>query len=124
MCIYRRKIERDRTSGWRDSFRICALSEEDRHLGHVVRIGRGWDAFDSTHLNEARDGFRHLGTFLSVLGAKRAVELAAGYKMACEKAPASAGAVGRVFAETDQRGEALGCNPPPVSYAKKAILLA
>jgi len=76
--MYRRKIERDRTTGWRDSFNICALSEEERHLGHIVRKGRFWNAFDSTHLNDARDGFRHLGSFLSVLGAKHAVEQATG----------------------------------------------
>lgn len=88
--MYRRKIERDRTTGWRDSFHICSLSEEDRHLGHIVRKGRCWNAFDCTHLNDARDGFRHLGTFLSVLGAKHAVELAAGFQPAPAKALAVA----------------------------------
>jgi hypothetical protein len=59
---------------WRNSGHICALSDGERHLGHVVKIGGRWHAHDATHSNEAGDGFRFLGTFAAVKPAKEAVE--------------------------------------------------
>lgn len=59
---------------WRDSISICALADGERHLGHIVKVGERWHAFDSTHFNEEMNGFRSLGSFASVAHAKQAVE--------------------------------------------------
>ena len=64
---------------WRDSGHICALSDGERHIGHVVKIGGRWHAYDATHSNEAGDGFRTLGTFAALDAAKEAVEQ--GYRL-------------------------------------------
>jgi hypothetical protein len=42
--------------------------------GHIVLKGGQWYACDATHLNDARNGFRHLGAFPSIHAAKAAVE--------------------------------------------------
>ena len=59
---------------WQNSDHTCALSDGERHIGHVVKIGGRWHAFDATRSNDAGDGFRALGTFLSVESARNAVE--------------------------------------------------
>ncbi len=59
---------------WRTSSHICALSDGERHIGHVVRIGGSWHAFDAMHSNETGDGFLALGTFAAVEAAQRTVE--------------------------------------------------
>jgi hypothetical protein len=59
---------------WQDSDHICALSDGERHVGHIVKIGGRWHAFDAMHSNEAGDGFRSLGTFASAAPAREAVE--------------------------------------------------
>jgi hypothetical protein len=59
---------------WRDSDTICALADGERHLGHTLKIGGRWHAFDGTHLNAESNGFRFLGTFASVASAKEAIE--------------------------------------------------
>jgi hypothetical protein len=59
---------------WKISGHICALSDGERHVGHVVRIGGRWHAYDAMHSNETGDGFRSLGTFAAVESAKRTVE--------------------------------------------------
>ncbi len=61
---------------WLDSVRICAYSDDDRHLGHVVRIGEGWMAYDATHVNTQGNAFRPIGFFLTVDNAKEAVQRA------------------------------------------------
>jgi hypothetical protein len=61
---------------WRDSRSICCIVDAERHLGHVVRAGNCWLAFDATHLNETGTGFHLLGSRMSVAAAKCAVELA------------------------------------------------
>ncbi len=58
---------------WRDGKDICALSDDDRHLGHVVNDGK-WHAFDAVHHNAEGNGFRHVGAFATVVDAKAAVE--------------------------------------------------
>ncbi|MES1257622.1 MAG: hypothetical protein ABUS51_04295 [Acidobacteriota bacterium] len=58
---------------WRNSDSICALVDDDRHLGHVLRDGGLWRAFDATHFNEEANGFRPLGSFASMRAAKEAV---------------------------------------------------
>ncbi len=59
---------------WRVSGHICALSDGERHIGHTVKIGGRWHAFDAMHSNERGDGFLSLGTFAAVETAKQAVE--------------------------------------------------
>jgi len=61
-------------AAWRDSIAICALADGERHLGHILKIGERWYAFDATHFNEESNGFRSLGSFASVASAKEAVE--------------------------------------------------
>ena len=58
---------------WRHSRDICALADDDRHLGHIVRTDQ-WQAFDAAKPNVTSNGFRHLGSFASVSAAKGAVE--------------------------------------------------
>jgi hypothetical protein len=64
----------DAALAWRTSSHICALSDGERHVGHVVRIGGRWHAYDAMHPNETGDGFRSLGTYVSPESAKGAVE--------------------------------------------------
>jgi hypothetical protein len=68
---------------WHDSAWVCALADDERHLGHIVKDDGakedgvkegGWVAFDATHPGETGQGIRHLGTFSSVVAAKQAVE--------------------------------------------------
>ena len=61
-------------SAWRNSDTVCALADEERHLGHILRIGGRWHAFDATHFNDGENGFRFLGTYASIHSAKDAVE--------------------------------------------------
>jgi hypothetical protein len=70
----REKNTPNKASGWFDSSEVCALSDTDRHLGHVVFNQKHWDAFDATHLNAARDGFKYLGAYPNSAQAKAAVE--------------------------------------------------
>jgi hypothetical protein len=73
----REKIYVRDVSGWRDSGAICALSDSDRHLGHIVLTRNRWNAFDATHLDEHRAGFRYLGVYRTQAEAKAAVEASA-----------------------------------------------
>lgn len=61
-------------SAWRNSDTVCALADRERHLGHILRIGGRWHAFDATHFNDDENGFRFLGTYASLNSAKQAVE--------------------------------------------------
>ena len=70
----REKLAPNKASCWFDSSAVCALSDTDRHLGHVVFNKGRWEAFDATHLNDARDGFKYLGAFPTSADAKAAVE--------------------------------------------------
>jgi hypothetical protein len=63
---------------WRDSPSVCALADRQRHLGHIVRAADYWLAFDATHFNSTRNGFRLLGSSMNLSEAKRAVERALG----------------------------------------------
>jgi len=42
---------------WRNSTAICALAGGERHLGHILKIGERWYAFDGTHSDEESNGF-------------------------------------------------------------------
>jgi hypothetical protein len=59
---------------WRNSKTMCALADDERHLGHAMRIGRFWHAFDATRFNDELNGFRVIGTFASIAAAQKAVE--------------------------------------------------
>jgi len=64
------------TSGmpvWHDSAHISALSDDERHLGHIVHTER-WHAWDATKPNTTGDGMRYLGGFESADEAKKNVE--------------------------------------------------
>ena len=62
---------------WRHSQDICALTDRDRQLGHVVRTD-AWHAFDAIHPNKEGTGFTYLGAFPEREEAKYAVEAALG----------------------------------------------
>jgi hypothetical protein len=61
---------------WRDSPSVCALADDERHLGHIVRADNCWLAFDATRLNQTGSGFLLLGSCVNIAVAKSAVELA------------------------------------------------
>src|SRR3954463_1839612 len=61
---------------WFTSRGVCAYADRDRHLGHIVRAGEGWIAFDATHVNTQGNAFRPLGFFRSMATAKEAVQTA------------------------------------------------
>ena len=58
---------------WRDSETVCALADDERHLGHVVLTNGLWFAFDATHFNEKSNGYRLVGSFISLSTAKEAL---------------------------------------------------
>jgi hypothetical protein len=66
-------VEDDFVPVWRDSYNICALADSERHLGHAVRVGEYWIAYDAIHFNPANDGFRIIGTFGTIEQAKDAI---------------------------------------------------
>ena len=72
-----------RAAQWRDSAAICALADDQRHLGHIVRAGSRWLVFDATHCDKAGTGFRLLGTALNITEAKQAVERS--LNISCER---------------------------------------
>ncbi len=61
------------TPVWSDSGENCALSDDERHLGHIVLASR-WQAFDATKLNDSGDSYRYIGAFRGKREAKAAVE--------------------------------------------------
>ena len=61
---------------WRNTSRICAYADGERHLGHAVRAAKGWLAFDATHASPSGNTFLSLGYFPSVLAARHAVQSA------------------------------------------------
>lgn len=63
-------------ASWRSSSQVCAYSDFDRHLGHIVRSSDGWLAFDGTHTNPRGNAFRLIGFFHSAEAARAAVEAA------------------------------------------------
>lgn len=58
---------------WSNSRHVCALSDQDRHWGHVV-LTDCWHAYDAIHPDEGGSGFTYLGAFLHRSEAKHAVE--------------------------------------------------
>ena len=65
----------DTQRSWRNSRYICALSDAERHLGHLVKTEQ-WHAYDATHSNGPSGGFKYLGPFTDLAVAKQAVESA------------------------------------------------
>jgi hypothetical protein len=74
--IVGKRTARFRVAIWRDSPSVCSLTDDERHLGHIVSAGDCWLAFDTTHFNEAGNGFCLLGSWTDIAQAKSAVELA------------------------------------------------
>jgi hypothetical protein len=64
-----------REGTWLDSGSICCLADAERHLGHIVKAGSYWLAFDATRSNESGTWFRFLGVCVGISAAKRVVEL-------------------------------------------------
>jgi hypothetical protein len=65
--------ESTRSRSWRNSEYVCAFSDDERHLGHVIRTGQ-WNAYDATRPDEASGGFKYLGAFVDLATAIQAVE--------------------------------------------------
>jgi hypothetical protein len=63
---------------WYVAVEICALADSERHLGHAVREGSEWLAYDAIHPNAANDGFRFLGSFRTDVDARLAIESSVG----------------------------------------------
>jgi len=61
---------------WFVSDQVCALSDPERHLAHIVRIGEQWFAFDATRPNREGTGFAFLGSFVRRMTAMEAAESA------------------------------------------------
>ena len=59
---------------WTDSDSVCCLDNDERHLGHIVKAGDNWLAYDATHLNDRGTSFRCLGCCTTITLAKFAVE--------------------------------------------------
>ena len=61
---------------WFVSERVCALSDPERHLAHLVKVGLQWFVFDATHLNQEGTGCVMLGSFVRKRTAMDAAESA------------------------------------------------
>lgn len=72
-------------ASWCDSELVCALADNQRHLGHVIWQVQ-WHAYDATHSDNTSHGFKYLGAFAELAVAKRAVEAAVGRKPAVRSA--------------------------------------
>jgi len=68
----------ERAATWYVSSEVCALADSERHLGHAVRQGDAWLAFDAMRANRTGIGFSCLGRFANVIAAKRAIESSTG----------------------------------------------
>lgn len=68
------RTEQFHVATWCDSSSVCSFADGERHLGHVVRAGDYWFAFDATHTNDSGTCFRFLGCYASITAARRAVE--------------------------------------------------
>jgi hypothetical protein len=58
---------------WLDAAQVCALADNERHLGHAVRLHQ-WYAYDATRLDPDGDGFAFLGAFPERERAKEAIQ--------------------------------------------------
>jgi hypothetical protein len=59
---------------WYEAMGVCALADSERHLGHAVRKGRYWLAYDAVHPDASNTGFKRLGRFKNVSEARQAIE--------------------------------------------------
>jgi phage repressor protein C with HTH and peptisase S24 domain len=66
--------------GWQISDRLCAWSDQERHLAHIVKLGDRWFASDSTHSSGESGGFLFLGSFAGKEAAMDAAEDAVSLK--------------------------------------------
>jgi hypothetical protein len=65
----------DRGRSWRNSGHLCAFADNERHLGHVMKMNQ-WHAYDATHSDETATSFKYLGSFAELEAAMDAVESA------------------------------------------------
>lgn len=65
---------------WRNTRTVCALTDDERHLGHIYKVGGQWHAYDATRLNPEGNSFRLLGIYPSLVAAKDAIEHSLGGK--------------------------------------------
>ena len=63
---------------WRHTKTVCALSDSERHLGHIYKIAGKWHAYDATRLNEEGNSFLLLGQYPSLEAAQEAIERSVG----------------------------------------------
>jgi hypothetical protein len=73
------RIEAEPPATWRESANVCALADAERHLGHAIRAGNFWIAYDAMHLHPTGNGFRVIGTFATIGAAKQAIQENAGF---------------------------------------------
>lgn len=59
---------------WRVSRNVGALTDGERHVGHVIKASGQWHAYDAMHRSEGGAGFRLLGSFAALESAQQAVE--------------------------------------------------
>ena len=57
---------------------VCALADSERHLGHAIREGDIWVAYDAVHPNASHNGFLALGRFQDLSEATQAIESSVG----------------------------------------------
>ncbi len=58
---------------WLDSDQVCAICDNERHLGHAVKLHQ-WYAYDATRPEPDGDGFAFLGAFPERERAKEAIQ--------------------------------------------------
>jgi hypothetical protein len=66
------------TLKWRDGSHTCALSDSERHLGHLFESEGKWTAFDATRPNRTKTGPKRVGVFDSLEQSRRELERALG----------------------------------------------
>ena len=67
-----------KSAAWQDDIEVSALSDSERHLGHIFWDGDAWVAYDAVHPSPSSDGFLCLGRFRSVNEAKEVIEKSVG----------------------------------------------
>jgi len=63
---------------WLVSAHTCAVSDAERHLGHIFECGGKWIAFNATQPNRQKNGPRQLGPFKSFEDARASLEVSLG----------------------------------------------
>jgi hypothetical protein len=85
----------DSGAAWYVGDGFCALADSERHLGHAIKEGDFWTAYDAVHPDPSYNGFLALGHFKSILGAIQAIERSV--VGALESGPSPAAAQSKTF---------------------------